>query len=588
MKFIKLSKTDVWYAINMGNAVSRFVDARKSDSTLLLLPDDLLIDIALLLWFSEYHVLSRTCNQFHSLLVSTDVNGIHRLNGHFKHKSHYLCCDILPNYKTKNWYLFYKQLSLFLIENDQIRTANDSNISHIIDHDYGNTKDVSFRNIKGYNVDYNPLLLSCKTDHLLIFQMLMLNSSSQNNTKINSDTNNISALYVASRFSSLNMVKYLLSLPDIDVTIQPKNELTTLLMAASILGKKNIVEMLVNHPTMTLKHINHRTKNGKTALYCAYCSIQKECSPLIIKLLIEKGADCNIKYTRYNRTILHQAIMYSYTESGIRQLEVIRLLCCNNYKINANTDVNITTEQDETALHIACILGLEHIVKILLDAGADPNIKTTYDSGTNLFGKTGIRAPIENVDLLCNRTPLSIAMLIGMRLYLPDRYHELPSSDYHYSNYNLITSRLIESNNYDLFAKEGRYKRHAMSVAVSMGDCNAIKLIYNVLCKKFINNLSLVQDYVNEKDIDGNTPYLLACSLHSSIEDLMGVIRTLLSFKIDATITDGANRFGTQLIAKSYLYNDVRKICYTYERSQLVCKGASDQRLAAHRNACNV
>lgn len=45
---------------------------------------------------------------------------------------------------------------------------------------------------------------------------------------------------------------------------------------------------------------------------------------------------------------------------------------------------NARTPEGETCLHLAAIPGSDTVTKLLLDAGADPNLRTTFDGGLRM------------------------------------------------------------------------------------------------------------------------------------------------------------------------------------------------------------
>lgn len=116
----------------------------------------------------------------------------------------------------------------------------------------------------------------------------------------------------------------------------------------------------------------------------------------IVKLLIEKGANINVKYDLYN-TPLHIAMING-------NLEIVKLL------IEKGADVNAKNETNDTPLHIAMIKGNHDIVKLLIEKGADINIENTklikpLDSVKdgeilNLFNKDLIND--EKYKVICN------------------------------------------------------------------------------------------------------------------------------------------------------------------------------------------
>lgn len=93
-------------------------------------------------------------------------------------------------------------------------------------------------------------------------------------------------LMVASRKGNINLVRFLLEIPEVDINIQNSYGLAALHFAARF-GEYEIVEELLGHKGIK---INVQDKQGKTALHYAKEANNED----IIALLLKKGADPNI------------------------------------------------------------------------------------------------------------------------------------------------------------------------------------------------------------------------------------------------------------------------------------------------------
>ena len=109
------------------------------------------------------------------------------------------------------------------------------------------------------------------------------------------------------------------------------------------------------------KDLNMRDKQGNTPLYAALTVNNNECA----WLLIEAGADIHAK-NENSQTMLHGAAAAS-------NAEIMKFLLSNGFK----DKINEKDSKGKTPLHIACeeVKGYT-CVRMLLDAGANPNMKT--------------------------------------------------------------------------------------------------------------------------------------------------------------------------------------------------------------------
>ena len=158
------------------------------------------------------------------------------------------------------------------------------------------------------------------------------------------------------------------------------------LHTATEAGHKRIVELLLQ------KGIDPNTQNdkGETALHIASNERFKQ----IVSLLLKRGANPNIK-DRMGRTALLNAI-----GSGAEHIVKLLLKAGANPNIrtffidnalNKSIDQGLTSliinNGDNIALHKATYFGYKKIVRILLNAGANPNIQ-------NEFGNTVLHTAI--------------------------------------------------------------------------------------------------------------------------------------------------------------------------------------------------
>ena len=159
-----------------------------------------------------------------------------------------------------------------------------------------------------------------------------------------------SAIFLAARKNNIEIVNYLIEL---GTNVNQQNKYgETPLFNASLEIMKLLVEIGVN--------INHIDKNGETALsnVCLNGLLEK------VKYLISVGVDVNYR----NRYSLYKAVF-----AVNNRFEICKIL------IEAGIIVNYINKSDGyTPLHEACNKNNLEIIELLLNNGADENIKDKY------------------------------------------------------------------------------------------------------------------------------------------------------------------------------------------------------------------
>ena len=116
-----------------------------------------------------------------------------------------------------------------------------------------------------------------------------------------------------------------------------------------------------------------------------------------VKWLLEKGANPNFTFKNSGENALHYTICK--TSEMDERTEIIRFL------VDAGTDVNKKTNKGavtlcfmrdaflkaETPLHRAAAYGNEHIIKLLLEAGANPSCKDSNGDSPVSWGSWHLR-----------------------------------------------------------------------------------------------------------------------------------------------------------------------------------------------------
>jgi ankyrin repeat protein len=173
------------------------------------------------------------------------------------------------------------------------------------------------------------------------------------NTVVNDNKNNSgsTALMFAAHDGHANIVRMLI---DADANVNHINNTgTTALMLAAHAGHANIVRMLIEAKA----NVNRTNNSGSTALLAATYGNQLECARELI------AGKANINYADDNEyTALYTAINKG-NDTYAQEL------------INAHADVNqINSQEGDTPLIHAMIMGKQNIVQMLIDGGADVNL----------------------------------------------------------------------------------------------------------------------------------------------------------------------------------------------------------------------
>lgn len=137
--------------------------------------------------------------------------------------------------------------------------------------------------------------------------------------------------------------------------IDEQNQQYTLLCIASENGYYNIVKLLLEYGADP----NLRNTNGSTTLMSTSGSDDYTWNTDIIRLLLEYGADPNIIHQDYGTAILI-AIIWNGTKDAIELL------------LEYGAKLNTCAARE---LHISLRLGKLEITKFLLEMGEDPNIQ---------------------------------------------------------------------------------------------------------------------------------------------------------------------------------------------------------------------
>ncbi|GIY53309.1 ankyrin repeat domain-containing protein 16 [Caerostris darwini] len=198
--------------------------------------------------------------------------------------------------------------------------------------------------------DWTPLMLACTQSNVKIVREILLYGADLN--MINKD--GWTAFHIASREGNIDSIRCLLEFNPLAWRTKSKNGRTPL-HSACLCGHIEVVKFLVENANY---EINMKDSCGRTPLMDAVSGEYNE----IVEFLIETGALIEDE-DKLGKNLLHLA-----AEAG--NLDCITLLVKKKY-----FNINSQTSEGLSPLHLACKQYKKDSVYLLVELGADCNLK---------------------------------------------------------------------------------------------------------------------------------------------------------------------------------------------------------------------
>ena len=304
-----------------------------------------------------------------------------------------------------------------------------------------------------------------------------------------------------------------------DVNALDKNHESPLLMATRGLarrGNTDLVQLLLSHGA----DVNALDKNHESPLLVAARGGNTD----LVQLLLSHGADANALDKN------HESPLLLALEKN--NLDCIRILL----PLTSEANINGHDSRGRTPLSIAAGRGDDKTVKLLLNAGADPNKPPSPETQTL---EDPLKAAISNYYVKTATTLLQNGALLNGPAYdaLAGFYIDFganTTNTTYYDKRRLLPDRLELL---EIMLQLGMDPSQTISQQGSAcGDT-----LLHVMCRhdasieEILKLLEYDRNALNKKNADGDTPL----ASHIGGEKLrVGVVRTLLDYGADATVTN--------------------------------------------------
>ncbi|KAG4431327.1 hypothetical protein IFR05_013188 [Cadophora sp. M221] len=235
---------------------------------------------------------------------------------------------------------------------------------------------------------FSPLQLAVNTGFLEIVELLLMDKDTEVNKASPDGT---TAFLTAVIAGDEPVVRTLADNPAVDTTVTNCDGYTALMLACENCHLK-IVRFLLNEHRIHPIDVDATDRRMKTAL----CHAARAKEPAIVKLLLDSNASVHRQIPPYNRNPSMLAV-----ESGC--FGVVKM-----FITHGGLDLNATDDNGYTVLTLAAVMNHGNIVRLLLNEGADPNVRSTRSQRTPLMeaAYVGSAAAIREL-LLCPRIDYS-------------------------------------------------------------------------------------------------------------------------------------------------------------------------------------